>query len=147
MRKWLKRCLAAVAVILFAAIVFCSGALILYKSSPPWYRPRSIPAEQAAMAAASAENKLTEAQSWAATFAADQARAVYAARAGEQGLASPATRAAPSHVVTFSEQELNALLDKWSSPLHWTGRGGRGDQILSAPAIVLEKGRLILAAN
>src|SRR5262249_25132983 len=91
--------------------------------------------------ARAAENKLIDARNWAALLRADQVRAATAKR---QGATAPATRADGSHVIEITQEELDALLDKWSTVYNW--RQGY-DQFIEDPRLILRDGSLILAAR
>ena len=117
MKRWVRRSLLGVALVL-ALIALLSGVgVTMFRSAPAWYVPRSAtPPAQRQQLAQEAENKLIDAQNWAAELRAD---AVRSARAAASGATQPSTRAAGSHVVEFSEDELNALFDKWSVLYGW----------------------------
>ena len=67
-----------------------------------------------------------------------------AARAQQNGGATPTTRAAGSFVVEFSQDEINALFEKWSVLYGW---GEKYREFVEEPEIVLRDGRLILAGK
>lgn len=142
MKRWVRRSLLAVALVL-ALIALLSGVGVgMFRSRPSWYVPRDkAQAAQQKQWAQQAENKLIDAQNWAAELRAD---AVRSARAAETGAARPATRAHDSYIVEFTQDELNALFDKWSVLYGWSSKYG---SYVSDPAIVLHDGKLILAGN
>jgi len=140
MRRWLKRILAVIAVVLFAIIVICVGGIILYKGTPDWYGSSST-AQQRQAAARVAEAKLTETQNWAELTAGDSIRL---ARAREQGTPPPATRVAATREILFSQDELNGLFEKWSEVYGWSNKYG---EWIEEPRIVLHDDSLILAAK
>ncbi|HEX8523871.1 MAG TPA: hypothetical protein VF669_16575 [Tepidisphaeraceae bacterium] len=139
MRRWTKRLLACLAVLLFAVIIFCSGSLMLYKGTPDWYASK-LTKEKVAQVAHQAEEKLTRTQNWAVMLNGDAVRSNLAHQSGHK---TPATRAEEGHDIRFSQDELNALFDKWSGAYGWSSKYG---QYLEEPRIVLKDGRLILAA-
>ncbi len=142
MRRWLKRLLLIVALLLALGALLSGIGFTLFRSTPGWYGSRAKnTAAQLQQLAQQAENKLIDAQNWAAELRAD---AVRAARASQQGATEPATRAADSHIVEFTQDELNALFDKWSVLYGWQQHYGK---YLNDPAVILHDGKLILAAN
>jgi len=122
--------------------VLSGVGLTLFRSAPAWYAARvARSAQQQQQLAASAENKLIVAQNWAAELHADAVRAAHAA---ETGAKRPTTRAADSNVIEFTQDELNALFEKWSVLYGWADHYR---QFVDDPAIVLRDGRLIFAGN
>jgi hypothetical protein len=140
MRKILRNTLIATAALLAAAIVLSVVGIAMFKGTPAWYsgatgdRPTGAQREQLARAA---ENKMIEAQNWAATLRADAQRAQHATTA-------TTARAQASHVIEFSDHELNALFDKWSVLYGWRDKYA---QYLENPRIILRNDRLILAGR
>src|SRR5688500_13391942 len=126
MRKLLRRTLIAVTALVAAAVVLSVVGVAMFKGTPTWYRraaadrPTTAQREQLARAA---ENKMIEAQNWAATLRADAERGRRAANASSttnlssrdatRRASSAAPRAESSHVIEFTDGELNALFDKW----------------------------------
>jgi hypothetical protein len=140
MRLWPKRILTALAILLFGAIVFSSVGIMLYKATPAWYS-HPIPADRADHAAQQAESVLTRTTNWAAMLNGD---AVRASLAQQSHTPAPASRVADSIEINFTEEQLNALLEKWSTLYGWRARYR---QFISDPRIILRDDRLILAAN
>ncbi len=140
MHLWLKRILMIVAVVLFGAIVFSSVGVMLYKATPAWYG-EPVPPDRVDQAAQQAEVVLTETTNWAAMLNGD---AVRASVAEQSGYPAPATRVSDAFEIHFTQDELNALLEKWSTLYGWRSRYS---QWISDPRIILRNGRLILAAN
>jgi len=145
MRKALRKILIGLAAVLAAAIVLSLVGVAMFRGTPAWYRvadgdrPTDAQREQLARAA---ENKMIEAQNWAATVRADAQRAQ---RATESTTTAPVTaRAQASHVIEFSDRELNALFDKWSV-LHGWRDAYAG--YLEDPRVILQDDRLILAGR
>ena len=140
MRRWLKRGLIVLAILVLALILFGAGVGILYRSTPDWYTAPVAP-ERISDAAQQAETKLTETTNWAAMLNGD---AVRASRAQQSGRRAPATRVSDDYEIRFTQEELNALFAKWSSLYHWPSKYS---QWLENPRIVLRENRLILAAQ
>jgi hypothetical protein len=142
MRKWIKRTLLAIASLLCAAAVLSASGVLMFKAAPAWYHPRGTgsPQERAA-AAERAEAQIEQTHNWAAKVKADEDKVLYARRTGA---AAPTTRATDPLTITFTEQELSAFFDKWSTAYHWSDKYAA---YIEDPAIVLRDGRLILAAK
>ena len=140
MRNLLRKILIALAAVLAAVIVLSVVGIAMFKGTPAWYRvaagdrPSDAQREQLARAA---ENKMIEAQNWAATLRADAQRAQYATTA-------TTARAGASHVIEFSDRELNALFDKWSVLYGWRDKYS---DYLESPRVILQNDRLILAGR
>src|SRR6186997_1553025 len=104
MTRILRKTLIALAAVLAAAIVLSVVGIAMFKGTPAWYsdaagdRPTAAQREQLAKAA---ENKMIDAQNWAATLRADAQRAQHATT----GMTA---RAEATHVIDFSDHELNA---------------------------------------
>jgi hypothetical protein len=150
MKKWLKRTLLLVALVLAVVLLLSGVAVSLFHGTPAWYEPGSAwggPAGkgEAEQLARSAENKLIDAQNWGAAVVADARRARAATRSATRpGGTTPAPRAAESHEIAFSQDELNALFDKWSTAYGWRDKYSA---YLDDPRIVLHEGKLILAGR
>jgi hypothetical protein len=140
MRGWTKRLLAALAIILFAIIIFCAGGIMLFKGTPDFYAVEVAP-EKVAEAARRAESKLALTQNWAAMLNGDSVRASLAQHAGSH---TPATRVTDEHEILISQDELNALFAKWSGMYGWQARY---NEWIEQPRIVLRDQKLILAAQ
>jgi hypothetical protein len=144
MRKWTRRGLIFIGFVLAIVLLLSAVGVHMFHATPEWYQPRAasaIPAAQREQLARGAENKLIDAQNWAAELRADQVRT---ARAVESGAAPPATRASSSRLFVLSQDELNALFDKWSALYGWSNKYS---EFVEDPALILRDGRLILAAK
>jgi hypothetical protein len=146
MRKFIRRSLIGLAAVVAAGVVLSAVGAAMFKGTPAWYRatvdakPTEAQREQLAHAA---ENKMIEAQNWAATVRADAQRAQRAVAAGG-GPSTSAARAESSHVIAFTDAELNALFDKWSTLYGWRDNYAA---YLEDPRIVLRDDRLIFAGR
>src|SRR3954469_11665823 len=107
MKKWVRRSLLAVALVL-AVLAGLSGVLVaLFKGEPQWYRAPAATPQQRETLARDAENKLIDAQNWAALLRADAVRAQRADRADRAGQATTTRAVTPraenSHVIALSQ--------------------------------------------
>ncbi len=121
-----------------ALVALLSGVMVaLFKGEPQWYHAPALPAQQKETLARDAENKLIDAQNWAALLRADAVRAQRAATA-------PAPRAQNSHVIELTQDELNSLFEKWSAIYGWQSKYG---EFLEDPRLILHDGKLIFAGR
>ena len=142
MRNWARKSLLAAAIVVAALAGLSVLGVAMFKGRPTWYGSGAAATEaQRAQLARDAENKLIEAQNWVATLRADEERAE---RYRQRSATAPAPRAAGTYLVELSQQELNALFDKWSTLYGWRGKY---QQFLSDPEIVLREGTLIVAGD
>jgi hypothetical protein len=107
--KWLKRLLTIVALGLLAIIAFCLVGIYLYRGTPSWYHRRVATTQEVRDAANSADQKLIDLFSWAASTHAEQIRRI-------RGVAKSADQPVGPKTVTFSEDELNSFFSTWKSP-------------------------------
>src|SRR6266545_1075372 len=140
MRRWTRRFLIILTLLVLSIVLLLGATLALYKGTPDWYVVSMDPQRRAA-AAMGAEEKLTETQNWATLLQGDSIRTN---RALQEARPTPATRVADVHEVRFTQDELNALFEKWSSLYRWESKYA---QFLDAPRVILRPGRLILAAK
>lgn len=133
--KWVKRLLLVV--VFFA--VFCGiiGAAGWWMSRrvPDWYARRHRSPQETAAAAHRAEREVQRTLSWAE----DQQAYTDSSRYG-----APSTQPAKVLAISLTEDELNGFFQKWDSAFGWSRSYS---QYLSDPQIVLQDGKLILAAN
>ena len=141
MRNAFRKILVVLATVLAAVVVLSAVGVAMFKGTPAWYataageRPTDAQREGLARAA---ENKMINAQNWAATVRAD------AQRAQRATAATTTARAEASHVIEFSDHELNALFDKWSVLYGWRDKYAG---YLEDPRVILQNDRLILAGR
>lgn len=107
--KWLKRLLLIAGLILAGVIAFCLLGIYLYHGTPSWYRHRAAGSQQVRDAANSADQKLLDLFSWAASAHAQQLRRL-------RSIARPSDEPIGPKTVTFSEDELNSFLNSWQTP-------------------------------
>src|SRR5688500_17290360 len=117
MKRWAKRSLVSIGLLLAAGLLLLVIGLSMFRATPSWYVPTALEPARRQQFAQAAENKMIAAQNWAAELRADGVRAT---RADEQGATRPATRAASAHIAEFSQDELNALFEKWSVLYGWS---------------------------
>lgn len=143
--KWLKRIAVVLGVGLVLAVGLGAGAYFIYfRGTPDWYMRHKLDPAALAAAAQRATNKMAATIDWASGSQASQDRQLYA-ETGDSGAAQPATtpaEASKAVAVTFTEEELNGFLTQWTGDLQEKYKG-----VVSDPAIILHKGRLILAAQ
>jgi hypothetical protein len=107
--KWLKRLLYLIALVLLAIIAFALVGIPLYRGTPSWYRPRIATTQQIKDAANSADQKLLDLFSWAASAQARQLRRIH-------GISSPDDAPLGPKTVTFTEDEVNSFIASWKNP-------------------------------
>jgi hypothetical protein len=143
MTRLVRRSLLVLSLLVAVLAVLSAVGVTLFKGTPDFYRPR--PAQTAAQretSAQAAENKIIDARNWAALLRADQTRAAVARQQGSTTI--PAARAESSHLIEFSQAELDALMDKWSTLYNWREKY---DAYVEDPQVILRDGKLILAAR
>jgi uncharacterized protein YpmS len=107
--KWLKRLLYFTAFILLGVIAFCLLGIYLYRGTPGWYHRRVASAAEVQQAANSADQKLIDLFSWAATAHAEELRRL-------RGVAKASDQPIGPKTVTFNEDELNSFFASWQTP-------------------------------
>jgi len=133
--KWLRRLLLF---LLFVAIFAGTAGIVAWRLSrrpPQWYSRRQINPEVAAAAARRAQRQVLRTLSWAQ----DQQAYVASSRVGP-----PSTQPEKSLQISFTEDELNGFFQNWDATFRWTDRY---QEYMADPQIVVEDGRLILAAD
>jgi hypothetical protein len=136
MRKWIKRSLLGVALVMALIALFLTGGFILLRGTPDYYRRTRLTAEQRAAAATRAEAKLTQMQNLATDLHGAELQA-------RNGSTKPA---APPGATTFSftDDELNALFNKWAELNNWKDLYER---VVEDPMIILQDGKIIFAGS
>lgn len=139
-RKWIKRSLLAVALVLTVAAAVSYWA---FKGTPDYYRRPQLTAEQRAEASDRAEKKIIRTKEWANDLWVREHRSILASRSGATKPATVASRPAEqSLTVSFTERELNTFFEKWS---HLWDEKYR--DTITEPAVVLQEDRIILAGT
>jgi hypothetical protein len=142
MSRPFRRIFLVIAIMIAGAAILSAVGVTLFKGTPDWYAVKAHhSAAEQQISARAAENKLIDARNWAALLRADQVRA---AAARQQGATAPSTRADGSHVIEITQEELDALLDKWSAVYNWRQSY---EQFIEDPRLVLRDDSLILAAR
>lgn len=131
MKPVARRILVFVGVVIGVVVLLLLAGVALLKAEPSYYRPLAMTPEQIESAARRVEDKLVEIRNVAGERRMDQANAAAATRG-------------TVYVVTFTQDELNAFLAKWSELS--AVRSALGGQI-DRPAVALRKGEVILAAR
>ena len=118
MSKPFRRILLLLALLVALLAILSGVGVTLFRGTPDFYAARPMhPAAERETMARSAENKIISVHNWAELVRADAARAATAKQRG--ATSAPATRAEGSHLIEFTQEELDALLDKWSALYHW----------------------------
>lgn len=133
--KWVKRLLLLVVFAGVLAGVIGAGGWWMSKREPSWYARRHATPQETAAAAHRAEREVQRTLSWAE----DQQAYTESSRHG-----APSTQPAKTLTISLTEDELNGFFQKWDATFGWTRNCS---QYLSDPQIVLQGGKLILAAR
>jgi len=136
-RRWIKRSLLAIAVVLTGAAALSYWA---FKGTPDYYHRPQLSAQERADAANRATQKVIGTSTWANDLQASEHRAILDGAAG--ATTAPATSPNQSHTVSFTEQELNALFEQWSTRVEQTYA-----KYVRDPAIALRADRIILVGT
>ena len=148
--KFRRIVLVALIVVLVGLGAMLGSAYLLARGAPAWYR---LQGKAEAAAAATLENKLivyydrmAAAQAWrvrhqAATTESSTRRFSSTAEAAAAVTKDPTL---DPFEIQFTDAELNAFFDKWASA---GGRRDAMDQYVSDPRILIQQGKLILAAT
>jgi uncharacterized protein YpmS len=135
--KWFRRCIFAVIVLVFGAILLLAGGFILLRGQPDYYHGSTLTAQQQAVAAGSAEDKFRQILNRADLAHRDSALAT------QTGTTHPAP--APATIdVTFTDDELNSVFEKWSELNNWKATYSR---YISDPIVIFQRDRIILAGR
>src|SRR5436190_10980659 len=135
--KRLKRILLVTALLLTVIALFRGGSVALVRGTPDYYKPIALTREQIEAASQSAEQTLTRMQNLAAESHGAQIRAA-------NSTTTPTTAPADSNTFTFSQDELNALFQKWAQLPGWRADL---DRVVADPIIILQPNRVILAGR
>jgi hypothetical protein len=141
MTKWMRRSMFSIGSLVAIALALSAIALLMFRATPAWYGPATITAAEREALARAAENKLIEAQNWAAQLRADEVRL---ARATERGTSRPATRAADAITIALDQREIAALFDKWSVLYGWRTKY---QQFFEDPQLLLRDGLIVVAGK
>ena len=126
------------ALVLFAAILFSAGGLILLRGTPDFYQVMNQSPEDQAAAAQRAQDKLATINNYAV-------EAYSSAIRTSNGTATTAPATAPASIhVAFTDNELNALFRNWSKLNNWKQTY---EQYLIDPVLIFRENRVILAGK
>ena len=137
--RWLKRLLILVALGLLAVIAFCIVGIHLYHGTPRWYQKPIATTQQVKDAANSADQKLIDLFSWAASARAQQLRRM-------RGKLRPGEAPIGPKTVVFDDDEINSFVSSWKIG----GQNGtdlRMSRYFADGRIVLEDDALILVGE
>jgi hypothetical protein len=136
MKKWFKRLMAVVSLL---AILVALGVVALYylaNRAPEWIPQQILDPVARAAAAERAEGRLRSA------FNLVQDAQSAETRARNANTSAPTTR--PSLELSFTEEEINALFDKWDRYYQWRDRYG---EHVSDPGIAFRDGKILLVGR
>ncbi len=135
--RWFKRILWVLALSMVGSAILFFWSLQRLHATPDWYRPQQVNPEQKQAAANRAFDKILEARDWAMhqQVRAAASRFSATAKSAEEGTVT----------LNFTQEELNAFLDKWSVMLKQRGRDV--NDYVQDPMIVLQPDRLIFAGQ
>ena len=136
MRKWLKRFLLGVALGMALLALFLTGGFVLLHGTPNYYRQSRLTAVQRAEAASRAESKLSQMQNIAVDAHGAELQKL-------RGVTQPTTSPGAT-TFSFTDDELNALFNKWAELNNWKDVLAR---VVEDPMIVLHDGRIIFAGK
>src|SRR4051812_35712729 len=111
MRKWFKRFLLAMALGLALLALFLTGGFVLLRGTPSYYRRSTLTTQQRAEAATRAESKLSQMQNMAVDAHGAEVQKL-------RGVTQPTTLPGAT-TFSFSDDELNALFNKWAELNNW----------------------------
>ncbi|MBV8781667.1 MAG: hypothetical protein JO353_09735 [Phycisphaerae bacterium] len=136
MRKWEKRALFTVGLLLLIIGALAYRSIRLLHGTPQWYRRSTATLAEKEAAARRAFNKFVGIQNVAATIHNDRQRA----RATQDATTEPAQ----TITVSFTDDELNAFFEKWSNFEDWKQNY---DSYVENPIILLKPGQILLAGQ
>lgn len=140
MRKWI---IGSILALLLVVVAAAGLGYWMLRGTPTWYRRASMSPEERSAAARRAESKFRATYNFAARLQADEQKRIHAT-ATTNAATRPST--APSEedqfTTAFTDDELNAFFNKWSSLHRWDEHYG---DYLADPAVVLQDGKLVLA--
>jgi hypothetical protein len=139
--KLFKRLIVVLAVLLAAGVAALAVGFFLFRAEPTWYRLPAANAEEREAAAQRATNKLALIQNQAARARAAERMALSSTDSARGPAMIPSDSAI---TVTFTDVELNAFFDKW---IAWNNWKAAYDPYIADPVLVLDEGRLIVAAR
>ncbi|HTL29090.1 MAG TPA: hypothetical protein VL282_07715 [Tepidisphaeraceae bacterium] len=130
----------ALIILAFGVILVLVGGFLLMRGTPDYYAGHRLSPAQQAAAAGSAEDKFRQILNSAGMAHRDAALARQAARSGT----TQATTAPAPIVVSFTDDELNSVFQKWAELNNWKANYQR---YFNDPVVVFQRDRIILAAR
>lgn len=124
------------ALVMALIALFLTGGFVLLRGTPDYYRQSRLTDEQRAEAATRAESKISQMQNMAV-----DARGAELQRL--RGVTQPTTSPGAT-TFSFTDDELNALFNKWAELYRWKDVLSR---VVDDPMIVLHNGRIIFAGK
>ncbi len=131
MMKWIKR---GVIIFTLLLVVGAIGFAYMLRRAPSWYARASYTPEEWNELARTAQNKLIGAREYAAS--------AHAAEVASTTNPSATRAAVIGREVTFSQEEINALVDRGSGLNSWRAEY---EKMVRDPAIIFRKDRVIIA--
>ena len=139
-RRWIKRSLLAIAVVLTGAAALSYWA---FKGTPDYYQRPQLSAQERSDAANRAIQKFGNTKEWANNLWVTEQRTI---NEGAPASTNPATTQAGRQplTVSFTEHELNAFFQDWSPTFGW---GDKLAPYVKDPALALREDRIILVGT
>jgi len=136
--KWVKRLFKFAALMLVAAVGLAGYSFWKSRRNPEWYKPQSLNAQDMEALAHRAENQLQRLNNMASRAHANES-------AARHGTTVPVKF--PPEILHFREDELNALLTKWSAIYLSEADRKRMDQYFGDPQVHFQEGQIIVAGT
>ena len=135
MNRWTRQIFRLSVITFLLVVITVATLLVLLKGRPSFYRRGALSSEQVGRYAGTIENKVRNLQS----------RVLERLDPAATPQSTPASATAgSSYEVSFTEDEINALFQKWDALNGWQATYGK---VLADPTIALDDGKLILAAE
>jgi hypothetical protein len=139
--KWLKRILIAGCVLLLVAVGLVIGLNQLRHRRPDWYPAKALDPAALNEAVQSVRHKFEGVQDWAADTNARERTQLSGRDPVATDSSDPPDK---TKTISLTDAELNAFFSQWDNTLNLSDKYG---QYLTDPVLVLQDGRIILAAN
>lgn len=136
-RKWLKRLMLGVVVLLVVLVGTAVAAYFMSGSAPSWYLSKKLNPQEVARLELQARNKLLSMQNWA------QDQSNWPSQSSRPRVdTDPTTAPSNTRTITLSEDELNAMMSVWEQKLL-----EKYGQYISDPYFGLRDGHIVLAVT
>lgn len=126
---WIKRTFVGLTILLIAGAL---AAAYLLRRAPSFYARPNLTAEQRSTLAREAQNQLVRAREFAQSARLAEARSA----------TNPAATLPGPMVVTFSQDQVNALIDRWGGVGDWRASY---EKYIDDPVVIFQKDRIIVA--